>query len=56
MSGMTIDVGIDLGTTNSAIGVLKGNTVEVVKNNEGFECTPSATLKWFENMTMTSNT
>jgi len=42
MNRMTIDVGIDLGTTNSAIGVLKGNDVVIVKNNEGNDCTPSA--------------
>jgi molecular chaperone DnaK len=38
----TIDFGIDLGTTNSEIAVLKGTEVEVVKNNEGQEYTPSA--------------
>ncbi len=42
MSRMTIDFGIDLGTTNSSIAVLKGTEVEVFKNNEGFEHTPSA--------------
>ncbi len=38
----TIDFGIDLGTTNSSIAVLRGTEVEVFKNNEGFEYTPSA--------------
>ena len=38
----TVDFGIDLGTTNSAIAVSKGPTVEIFKNNEGEECTPSA--------------
>jgi len=38
----TIDFGIDLGTTNSKIAVLKGTTNEVFNNNEGQEYTPSA--------------
>jgi molecular chaperone DnaK len=38
----TIDVGIDLGTTNSAVAVLNGVATEVIKNNEGQETTPSA--------------
>lgn len=42
MSRITVDFGIDLGTTNSAIGVLKGTEVEIIRNNEGFEYTPSA--------------
>lgn len=42
MARTTIDFGIDLGTTNSAIAVLKGTQPEVFKNNEGFEYTPSA--------------
>ncbi len=42
MTRATIDFGIDLGTTNSAIALLKGMEVEVFKENEGFEYTPSA--------------
>jgi molecular chaperone DnaK len=42
MARMTIDFGIDLGTTNSSIAVLKGTEVDVFKNNEGCEYTPSA--------------
>lgn len=42
MARMTIDFGIDLGTTNSSIAVVKGTETEVFKNNEGFEHTPSA--------------
>ncbi len=38
----TIDFGIDLGTTNSAIAVVNGDTVSMVKNNENAEFTPSA--------------
>ena len=41
MARVTIDFGIDLGTTNSTIAVLRGTEVEVFKNNEGFEYTPS---------------
>ncbi|MHA2616631.1 MAG: Hsp70 family protein [bacterium JZ-2024 1] len=42
MERETIDYGIDLGTTNSEIAVLKGTEIEVFRNNEGFEYTPSA--------------
>jgi molecular chaperone DnaK len=38
----TIDFGIDLGTTNSAMAVVRDGAVSVVKNNEGWEYTPSA--------------
>jgi molecular chaperone DnaK len=38
----TIDFGIDLGTTNSSIALLRGTNVEVFKNNENSEITPSA--------------
>lgn len=42
MSRATIDFGIDLGTTNSAIAVLKGVKPEVVKSNLDTDITPSA--------------
>lgn len=42
MSRTTIDFGIDLGTTNSAIAVLNGVATEVVKNNADTDITPSA--------------
>lgn len=42
MDRMTIDFGIDLGTTNSAIALLKGTEVEIIKNNQSQEYTPSA--------------
>jgi molecular chaperone DnaK len=38
----TIDYGIDLGTTNSEVAVLRGTEIEVLRNNEGLEYTPSA--------------
>jgi molecular chaperone DnaK len=38
----TIDFGIDLGTTNSSIAVMTQGNVELVKNNERAENTPSA--------------
>ncbi|PYS87763.1 MAG: 2-alkenal reductase [Acidobacteria bacterium] len=41
MSRTTIDYGIDLGTTNSAIALLKGTDVEVIRDNEDFHYTPS---------------
>jgi molecular chaperone DnaK len=42
MSRQTIDHGIDLGTTNSEIARLNGTDIEVFRNAEGFEYTPSA--------------
>jgi molecular chaperone DnaK len=42
MNRTTIDFGIDLGTTNSAIAVLKGVTTEIIKNNSNADVTPSA--------------
>ncbi|WNV85579.1 Hsp70 family protein [Umezawaea sp. Da 62-37] len=38
----TIGFGIDLGTTNSAIAVVDKGEIVVVKNNDGWEFTPSA--------------
>jgi molecular chaperone DnaK len=38
----TIDIGIDLGTTNSCIAHLRGTEVEILRNNDGQEYTPSA--------------
>ena len=42
MSRTTIDFGIDLGTTNSAIAVLNGVKPEIIKNNRDQDITPSA--------------
>lgn len=42
MSRSTIDFGIDLGTTNSAVGMLEGTGVRLFRNAEGQEYTPSA--------------
>ena len=42
MSRTTIDFGIDLGTTNSAVAVLKGVGTEIIKNNADTDITPSA--------------
>ena len=42
MSRTTIDLGIDLGTTNSAIALLKGVKAEVIKSNLDTDITPSA--------------
>ncbi|GAA4233544.1 hypothetical protein GCM10022254_36220 [Actinomadura meridiana] len=44
MNRTTIDFGIDLGTTNSAIARLDGVETEIVKNNENADTTPSAVL------------
>ncbi|MEU4165027.1 Hsp70 family protein [Actinoplanes sp. NPDC026670] len=38
----TIDFGIDLGTTNSAIAVVEDGVPVVVKSNDGWDITPSA--------------
>ncbi len=42
MNRPTIDYGIDLGTTNSAIALAKGTTTEIIKNNFDADTTPSA--------------
>lgn len=42
MTRRTIDIGIDLGTTNSAVAITVGHEVAVCKNNENQELTPSA--------------
>ncbi|RMI29110.1 Hsp70 family protein [Nocardia stercoris] len=42
MTRTTVDFGIDLGTTNSAVAVLRGVEAEVIKNNEDADTTPSA--------------
>ena len=42
MSRTTIDFGIDLGTTNSAVAVLRGTVPDVIKNNDDHDITPSA--------------
>lgn len=42
MTRSTIDFGIDLGTTNSAIALLKGVKAEVIKSNLDMDITPSA--------------
>jgi molecular chaperone DnaK len=42
VSRTTIDYGIDLGTTNSAIAVLAGTGTEIIKNNVDSDITPSA--------------
>jgi molecular chaperone DnaK len=42
VSRATIDFGIDLGTTSSCIACAAGTRVEIIRNNEGLETTPSA--------------
>lgn len=42
MTRQTIDYGIDLGTTNSAVAVLRDVDAEVIPNPEGASFTPSA--------------
>lgn len=41
MSRTTIDFGIDLGTTNSAIAVLRGTIPDIIKNNNDSDITSS---------------
>lgn len=42
MNRSTIDFGIDLGTTNSAIAVLNGVQQDIIKNSDDQDVTPSA--------------
>ncbi len=42
MTRSTIDFGIDLGTTNSAIAAANAGRVEILKNNDNQDITPSA--------------
>lgn len=42
MSRTTIDFGIDLGTTNSAIALLKGTDTQIIQNNDHQDITSSA--------------
>jgi len=46
MSRLTIDYGIDLGTTNSSIAVFEKNGPRIIRNNENEQFTPSAV--WIE--------
>ena len=41
MSRLTIDFGIDLGTTNSSIAVLEKNGPRIIRNNDNWQFTPS---------------
>ncbi|MBI3072468.1 MAG: Hsp70 family protein [Deltaproteobacteria bacterium] len=41
MGRTTIDFGIDLGTTNSSVAVMNDGQVQVVRNSDGAEVTPS---------------
>nr|MCU0814329.1 Hsp70 family protein [Burkholderiaceae bacterium] len=34
-------IGIDLGTTNSCVAIMEGNTPKVIENSEGARTTPS---------------
>lgn len=42
MNRTTVDFGIDLGTTNSAIAVFRGTVADIIKNNLDNDITPSA--------------
>ena len=41
MSRLTVDYGIDLGTTNSSIAVLEKAGPRIIRNNENWQFTPS---------------
>ena len=39
-------IGIDLGTTNSAVAVMEGDNIKVIENSEGARTTPSSLPTW----------
>src|SRR5881396_886948 len=41
-------IGIDLGTTNSCVAIMEGNTTKVIENSEGARTTPSV-IAYLEN-------
>src|SRR5204862_1075159 len=41
-------IGIDLGTTNSCVAIMEGNTTKVIENSEGARTTPSI-IAYLEN-------
>lgn len=47
----TIDIGIDLGTTNSTVAICESGRSRVIKNNESWDYTPSAVWIPREGMT-----
>ena len=38
---MSKAIGIDLGTTNSCVAIMEGDSIKVLENFEGFRTTPS---------------
>lgn len=38
-------IGIDLGTTNSAVAIMEGKTPKIIENSEGQYLSPSRTSK-----------
>ena len=47
-------IGIDLGTTNSAVAVVEGDKVRVIENSEGARTTPSVAVS-YTHLTLPTN-
>ena len=48
-------IGIDLGTTNSAVAIMEGKTPKIIENSEGKTFLASSALAFYDNPSLTSD-